>query len=994
MNRPLPDNGIPVKKGDLSFIYKGVYHPIVWYGEEPYRPRVETLVIKDGRYVYLNMYDLETAVNNERLGSYEVPGGSIDNDCDKITQAENEVNEEILVKVKNIYHTGVQYYEPFSDGNVELFKKESPLSYRGFMTEVYAAEYAGKFDVKKVEEKDLDPAMQKGKFYAITLIADKLTEPHINALLNCQFLDVNVKLALQLQVRNKDVTIEATTSTMKREPITEAIVENIPVHEAMTKDTDYVYVVSMRYRSLFANIVRGATKSNYNHSAISLDHSLSQMYTYTRDRTNTPHPTPHGFAIESIDFMVNNRDRDTYAKVVAIPVNKDKLEALRLKLDRLTKFNSSNYDFGNVIRILFGIKTTANKEDSYVCSTFVASCLQYLGIKLPKDTSLMTPEDISNIRPDGVVYEGLLRKYDYKKIVNRKDSLKLRVETKETKNPNDSVSQKAVELLFYDGTTKVGRVCISAVDTDKGFVYDLEVDKKYRGKGYGRHIMEYVLNNYRVRDLTVEPTNTVAINLYKSLGFTITKKTSDPVDNKAVYLMQYNNEITESTKRSELPDEEFGIPEERKYPLDTEEHVRSAIKLFNHVDRKYEAELAKRILQKKSEYGIDDITIGEKNRLSKYITESTHYTMYHLSPRNLNNKTLKPKIPNNFMTRNGYEDDKTARVCMAPSIDQALTAISSNLTNHELYVHVPIKSGLKIKHPSTDEVPDVNVTGEIWVMEDVTLVCIGKIKVVDSIGKGIPYKYGENNTAELYRWKWKWTESFSVTESFSPVLEAPGDDDPDEATDYTTDAGDDGEPDTTTDYTTDAGDDDTTTEPDEATDYTTDADDSDTSDNTDNTDTTDDTDDSSMDDSMDDDVTDYTDDLGDDDVPTDDEDTSSDDTDTSTDEPQNDTTDKNSIVKNYNLILDFQSLYRYLDQIATGLESTVFKSPIQNSALTQIVNNMRRLKNTVANYIEFNFGNDYVTNLYNYNIFVKALKINLEMLSITKDLHTDESTNT
>ena len=44
-------------------------------------------------------------------------------------------------------------------------------------------------------------------------------------------------------------------------------------------------------------------------------------------------------------------------------------------------------------------------------------------------------------------------------------------------------------------------------------------------------------------------------------------------------------------KRSELPDSVFGIPQERKYPMPDEKHTRSAIKLFNHVDPKYEEQL-------------------------------------------------------------------------------------------------------------------------------------------------------------------------------------------------------------------------------------------------------------------------------------------------------------------------------------------------------------------------------------------------------------------
>lgn len=924
MNRPLPDNGIPVKHGDLSFVYQGVYHPIVWYGEEPYRPRVETLVIKDGRYVYLNMYDTMKAVNNERLGSYELPGGSIDNDCDKITQAENEVNEEILVKIKNIYHTGVQYYETFSDGNVEEFKKESPLSYRGFMSEVFCAEYDGKFDAKNVEEKDLDPEMQKGKFYAISLVADKLTEYHMTALVNCPFVNEQSKMALQLYMRARGVTIESCVATVIEKvdvlnsgPIYhlsdsnmdgKTLVPRIPnnflirngyedsttkrvcfttsinnclmgmsanlknkefyVHvpsgdvktikptttqvpdskitgelwvtspvkltcvgkikvvsddgkpgkpytygnnlkaelygwkwewvekfnistesdhlmlESTNTKTQNIYVVSMRYDSIFGKTVRAATDSQYNHSAISLDNTLDRMYTFIREKTTTPHSTPNGFSIENIEYMLN-KDPNTYAKVVKIPVDKDRYTALQLKLDNLTKFNDSSYDFMNILTIAFGLKTKP-KDNAFVCSTFVAYCLDFLGVKLPKPVTLMTPEDISNIMSNNVTYEGPIKKY---KVSGVSES------SKPTYNDNG------------DPVPEVCPKCGSKIAVFlKGEPVFLCTDKE--------------CNEY-----------------FGTVPFS-------PVD---------------ETKRSELPDAAFGIPEERKYPLDTEEHVRSAIKLFNHVNGKYEAKLAKNIIKKMDEYNITDITIGEKNRLSKYIAESV------------------------------------------------------------------------------------------------------------------------------------------VIESPVPVLEAPGDDDEDEATDYTDDidVDFDDEGDEATDYTDDV--DDPMDEEDEATDYTDDveSDEEPSEDDTDTNKTEEPTDDETGDEATDTDeeeAIDYTDDVGDTDTENDDT-TSDDTTDTSTDDTENTDVDKNSIVKNYNLILDFQTLFRYLEDICTSLESTVFKSPIQNSALTQIVNNMRKIKTSVANYIEFNFGNDYVTNLYNYNIFVKSLKLNLEMLRVTKDLYKDESTN-
>lgn len=71
-------------------------------------------------------------------------------------------------------------------------------------------------------------------------------------------------------------------------------------------------------------------------------------------------------------------------------------------------------------------------------------------------------------------------------------------------------------------------------------------------------------------------------------------------------------------KRNNLPDEEFGIPSRRAYPLNDEEHVRQAIKMFNYCDSSEEKELAEAIIKKMKKFKINDISVSDKNRFSKY----------------------------------------------------------------------------------------------------------------------------------------------------------------------------------------------------------------------------------------------------------------------------------------------------------------------------------------------------------------------------------------
>lgn len=72
-------------------------------------------------------------------------------------------------------------------------------------------------------------------------------------------------------------------------------------------------------------------------------------------------------------------------------------------------------------------------------------------------------------------------------------------------------------------------------------------------------------------------------------------------------------------KRSDLPDSVFGIPSQRKYPMQDKEHVLSAIKFFNYVDEEHEKELATNIIKNMKKYNVPFDTIGKKNRLRNYI---------------------------------------------------------------------------------------------------------------------------------------------------------------------------------------------------------------------------------------------------------------------------------------------------------------------------------------------------------------------------------------
>ena len=76
---------------------------------------------------------------------------------------------------------------------------------------------------------------------------------------------------------------------------------------------------------------------------------------------------------------------------------------------------------------------------------------------------------------------------------------------------------------------------------------------------------------------------------------------------------EYVAEMT-AAERNDLPDESFGLPEKRKYPLDSRKHVLSAIRFFNYCSAKEEKELAKNILEAIDRFQMKDVNVENVNQ--------------------------------------------------------------------------------------------------------------------------------------------------------------------------------------------------------------------------------------------------------------------------------------------------------------------------------------------------------------------------------------------
>lgn len=90
---------------------------------------------------------------------------------------------------------------------------------------------------------------------------------------------------------------------------------------------------------------------------------------------------------------------------------------------------------------------------------------------------------------------------------------------------NEEMSKEnSVFLMAFEDETPIGYVGLSTV-LDEGYMGNLGVIENYRRKGIGRALMNELINECKAMDsafvtLEVRASNTPAVKLYESLGFT------------------------------------------------------------------------------------------------------------------------------------------------------------------------------------------------------------------------------------------------------------------------------------------------------------------------------------------------------------------------------------------------------------------------------------------------------------------------------------------
>ena len=117
------------------------------------------------------------------------------------------------------------------------------------------------------------------------------------------------------------------------------------------------------------------------------------------------------------------------------------------------------------------------------------------------------------------------------------------------------------------------------------------------------------------------------------------------------------------------------------------------------------------------------------------------------------------------------------------------------------------------------------------------------------------------------------------------------------------------------------------------------------------------------------------------------------DTDENVEDEQNDSGDEQNVddTQNKYLIRDFIELYNRIDEILNTLIKDKKLNSSINPTYRQIKHNIEKIKDVVYDYIADKFVHEtYISNLYQFNLIIQALNINVQMLEINLKRNTEK----
>ena len=414
-----------------------------------------------------------------------------------------------------------------------------------------------------------------------------------------------------------------------------------------------VYVILFSNDTEFGKLIRKTTGQEFSHAAISLDPSLNKMYSfgsvpYSRSLSGD------AFVVESLwsPGYVTNR----YFKVYTIFVDDKAFKAIQAKikyfLDNQLKFK---YNTVGLIQYYFNAKETkdysAEKKRSWFCSEFVSYILQH-GDKNLIDDLMLSPGDLEE-KNMIFVKQYTIDSFSEADLVKQTEKVKMNI-GKKAKNISESEEFDILQEGVVNSVKEAFIIKWQDPDMvkitnsiDWKLLYD-EYKKKIGGdlslrfdyfellihaKVTGGRVAINEINRFFVNEITklsqrIKAIKASVVSFDKKLNKLVVKVKDNIVDFDIFHFLEEpiskSESVLNAEERRSLDKKEFGLPDERKFPLNDKTHVEQAIKLFKFCPADKRDELAKNIKKAADKYGVTvspDSLLGRKLGLKVEDTE-------------------------------------------------------------------------------------------------------------------------------------------------------------------------------------------------------------------------------------------------------------------------------------------------------------------------------------------------------------------------------------
>ncbi len=171
---------------------------------------------------------------------------------------------------------------------------------------------------------------------------------------------------------------------------------------------DAIYIIVTQTGTMIAKIIKFFTRKPYNHSSISADLSLSDMYSFCRNYSGFP--LPAGFNREIVGEGTLGLFPHIPCEIYSLPVTSEQKENFNNILSHFKKYRKSySYNILGFWSIPFRLHI--ERKNKFVCSQFVAHIIAQSGMELTKPVCMYSPEDLRHLPNATLVYKGELNNY-------------------------------------------------------------------------------------------------------------------------------------------------------------------------------------------------------------------------------------------------------------------------------------------------------------------------------------------------------------------------------------------------------------------------------------------------------------------------------------------------------------------------------------------------------------------------------------------------------